>query len=70
MEAGGIFTAAGITITVQIGLFEWLKTDIGTLTDYTDCDERGGVFARDHLSLPFPALAEARTSRARTADPD
>ena len=70
MEAGGIFTAAGIIITVQIGLFEWLKTDIGALTDYTDRDERGGAFAREHLSLAFPTLAEARTGRAPTADPD
>ena len=70
MEAGGIFTAAGITITVQIGLFEWLKANIHALTDFTDRDERGGAFTRDHLSLAFPALAEARTGQARTADPE
>ena len=58
MEAqGSIFAAAGIVITVQIGLFAWLKADIAGLTERVDRVERGVAFVRGQLSLALPALA-------------
>ena len=57
MEArGGIFAADGIVITVQIGLFAWLKADIAGLMDRV---ERGVAFVRGQLSLVLPALGGA-----------
>ena len=58
MEArGSIFAAAGIIITVQIGLFAWLKADIAGLTEQVDRVERGVAFVRGQLSLALPTRA-------------
>ena len=58
MEARGtIVAAAGAIITVQIGLFAGLKTDIAGLTDRMDRVEREVAFVRGQLSFALPALA-------------
>ena len=58
MEArGNIFAAAGIIITVQIGLSAWLKADIAGLTDRVDRVEREVAFVRGQPSLALPAPA-------------
>ena len=58
MEArGSIFAAAGIVITVQIGLFAWLKADLAGLTERVDRVGREVAFVRGLLSLALPALA-------------
>ena len=60
MEArGSIFAAASIVITVQIGLFAWVKADIAGLTERVDRVERGVAFVRGQLSLVLPALGGA-----------
>ena len=56
-----VITAAGIIIGVQVGLFAWLKADIGALTDRVDRTGREVAFARGQLSLALPPLAD--TSR-------
>lgn len=63
MEArGSIFAAAGIVITVQIGLFAWLKADIAGLTERVDRVEREVAFVRGQLSLVLPVLGGQSTS--------
>ena len=64
MEArGSIFAAAGIVITVQIGLVAWLKADIAGLTERVDRVEREVAFVRGQLSLVLPVLGRHETSR-------
>ena len=67
MEArGSVFAAAGIVITVQIGLFAWLKADIAGLNEGVDRVEREVAFVRGPLSLALPARAgEAATGSKR-----
>ena len=66
MEArGSIFAAAGIVITVQIGLFAWLKADIAGLTERVervDRVEREVALVRGQLSLVLPVLGGHSTS--------
>ena len=65
MELRGIVIATGtVIITVQLGLFAWIKADIGALTERLDRVEREVAFVRGQLSLALPSLAEA--NRART----
>ena len=61
---GSIFAAAGIVITVQIGLFAWLKADIAGLTERVDRVEREVAFVRGQLSLVLPALGGHSTSNS------
>ena len=53
-------TLAGLVITVQIGLFAWLKYDIADLRSdlgtRVDRLERDVAFIRGQLSLALPAL--------------
>ena len=67
MEArGSIFAAAGIVITVQIGLFAWLKADIAGPTEGVNLVEREVAFVRGQLSHSLPARAgEAATGPKR-----
>ena len=66
MEArGSIFAAAGIVITVQIGLFAWLKADIAGLTERVDRVEREVAFVRGQLSLALPARAGEAAAGSR-----
>ena len=67
MEArGSIFAAAGIVITVQVGLSAWLKAGIAGLTERVDRVEREVAFVRGQLSLALPARAgEAATGSRR-----
>ena len=65
MELRGVVIATGtVIVTVQLGLFAWLKADIGALTERADRVEREVAFVRGQLSLALPSLTEA--SRART----
>ena len=65
MELRGIVIATGtVIVTVQLGLFAWLKSDIGALTERLDRVEREVAFVRGQLSLALPSLAEG--NRART----
>ena len=58
MESRGtIFAAAGIIITVQLGLFASLKTGIAGLTERVERIDREVAFVRGQLSLALPALA-------------
>ena len=62
-------TAALALAGLQIGLFAWLKTDIGALTDRMVAVERGVArvesevaFIRGQLSLAIPAPPQSRTA--------
>ena len=68
MELRGIVIATGtVIVTVQLGLFAWLKADIGSLTERVDRVEREVAFVRDQLSLALPSLAEANRTRTEGA---
>ena len=68
MELRGIVIATGtVIVTVQIGLFAWLKADIGSLTERVDRVEREVAFVRSQLSLALPSLAEANRARTESA---
>ena len=68
MELRGIVIATGtVIITVQLGLFAWLKADIGALTERLDRVEREVAFVRGQLSLALPSLAEANRVRTESA---
>ena len=79
MELRGIIIATGtVIVTVQLGLFAWLKADIGSLADRTKADigaltervdrvERDVAFVRGQLSLALPSLSEANRIRAESA---
>ena len=68
MELRGIIIATGtVIVTVQLGLFAWLKADIGALTERLDRVEREVAFVRGQLSLALPSLAEANRARAESA---
>ena len=65
MELRGIVIATGtVIVTVQLGVFAWLKADLGALTERVDRVGREVAFVRGQLSLALPSLAEA--NRART----
>ena len=68
MELRGIVIATGtVIVTVQIGLFAWLKADIGALTERLDRVEREVAFVRGQLSLALPSLSEANRVRTESA---
>ena len=68
MELRGIVIATGtVIITVQLGLFAWIKADIGALTERLDRFEREVAFVRGQLSLALPSLAEANRVRTESA---
>ena len=68
MEHRGIVIATGtVIITVQLGLFAWIKADIGALTERLDRVEREVAFVRGQLSLALPSLAEANRARTESA---
>ena len=79
MELRGIVIATGtVIVTVQLGLFAWLKAGIGSLADRTKADvgvltervsrvERELAFVRSQLSLVLPSLAEANRARTESA---
>ena len=77
MELRGIVIATGtVIVTVQLGLFAWLKADIGSLADQADVGvltervsrvERELAFVRGQLSLALPSLAEANRARTESA---
>ena len=66
MEARNtVIATAGAIITVQVGLFAWLKSDVADLAMRVDRVEREVAFIRGQLSLALPAPA-AQTA----ADPE
>ena len=68
MELRGIVIATGtVIVTVQLGLFAWLKADIGALTERVDRVEREVAFVRGQLSLALPSLSEANRVRTESA---
>ena len=68
MELRGIVIATGtVIVTVQLGLFAWLKADIGALTERVDRVERDVAFVRGQLSLALPSLSEANRVRTESA---
>ena len=68
MELRGIVIATGtVIVTVQPGLFAWLKADIGSLTERVDRVEREIAFVRGQPSLALPSLAEASSARTESA---
>ena len=68
MELRGVVIATGtVIVTVQLGLFAWLKADIGALTERVDRIEREVVFVRGQLSLALPSRAEANRARTESA---
>ena len=68
MELRGIVIATGtVIVTVQLGLFAWLKADIGALTERLDRVEREVAFVRGQLSLALPSLSEANRVRTESA---
>ena len=68
MELRGTVIATGtVIVTVQLGLFAWLKADIGALTERLDRIEREVAFVRGQLSLALPSLSEANRVRTESA---
>ena len=77
MELRGIVIATGtVIVTVQLGLFAWLKAaigsradqaDVGVLTERVSRVERELAFVRGQLSLALPSLAEANRARTESA---
>ena len=68
MELRGIVIATGaVIVTVQLGLFAWLKADIGALTERLDRVEREVAFVRGQLSLALPSLSEANRAGTESA---
>lgn len=64
-----IVTAAVAIIGVQVGLFAWLKSGIGGLTDRVDRVEREVAFVRGQLSLALPVIAQQATPPKTEAAP-
>ena len=62
MEARRTIFAATSIITVQIGLFAWLKAGIAGLTDRVDRVEREMASVRGLLSLVLPVPGGRPTS--------
>ena len=68
MELRGIVIATGtVIVTVQLGLFAWLKVDVRALTERVDRLGREVAFVRGQLSLALPSLAEANRARTKGA---
>ena len=59
-----IITAALALAGLQIGLFAWLKADIGALGDRMVVVEREVAFAfmRGQFSLAFPTVTPSKTA--------
>lgn len=64
-----IITAALALAGLQIGLFAWLKADIGALADRmvtvereVDRIEREFAFMRGQFSLAFPAMTQSKNA--------
>ena len=57
-----IVTAALALAGLQIGLFAWLKADIGALSDGMVMVEREVAFMRGQFSLAFPAVRQSKSA--------
>lgn len=57
-----IITAAAALAGLQIGLFAWLKADIGALADRMVTVEREVAFMRGQFSLAFPTVTPSKNA--------
>ena len=57
-----IIIAALALVGLQIGLFAWLKADIGALSDRMVMVEREVAFMRGQFSLAFPAVRQPKSA--------
>ena len=57
-----IITAALALAGLQIGLFAWLKVDIGALDDRLVTVEREVAFIRGQLSQALPAPTQSKSA--------
>ncbi|MCY4220403.1 MAG: hypothetical protein OXC25_08340 [Thiotrichales bacterium] len=57
-----IITAALALAGLQIGLFAWLKADIGALGDRMVMVEREVAFMRGQFSVAFPTVKPPKTT--------
>jgi len=57
-----IITAALALAGLQIGLFVWLKADIGALGDRMVMVEREVAFMRGQFSVAFPTVTPPKTA--------
>ena len=57
-----IITAALALAGLQIGLFAWLKADIGALADRMVVVEREVAYLRGQFSLAFPTVTPSNSA--------
>ena len=63
METNTTIIAAAVALAgLQIGLFAWLKADIGALADRMVVVEREVAFLRGQFSLAFPTVTPSKSA--------
>ena len=63
MEIKSTIIAAALALAgLQVGLFAWLKADIGALADRMVMVEREVAFMRGQFSLAFPTVTPSKTA--------
>lgn len=63
MEIKSTIIAAALALAgLQVGLFAWLKADIGALDDRMVMVEREVAFMRGQFSLAFPTVTQSKTA--------
>ena len=63
MEIKSTIIAAALALAgLQIGLFAWLKADIGALADRMVMVEREVAFMRGQFSLAFPTVTPPKSA--------
>ena len=63
MEIKSTIIAAALALAgLQVGLFAWLKADIGALADRMVMVEREVAFMRGQLSLAFPTVTPSKNA--------
>ena len=61
MEIRSTIIAAALALAgLQVGLFAWLKADIGALADRMVMVEREVAFMRGQFSLAFPTVTPSK----------
>ena len=63
MEIRSTIIAAALALAgLQVGLFAWLKADIGALADRMVMVEREVAFMRGQFSLAFPTVTPSKNA--------
>ena len=63
MEIKSTIIAAALALAgLQVGLFAWLKADIGALADRMVMVEREVAFMRGQFSLAFPTVTPSKNA--------